>query len=144
MLHRLIVLVTAAVLAVAAIPASAEPQFPAGLRIGLEPQGDLTLSKRFPGFEDSARKVAVAILDLPARAYQDIERSAFGGQTGLIDLKRESFPFASGAGILITGKGEDQGVKLNKWFLLATAAGPEVQDLAALINVQVPEEATTV
>ena len=144
MLRRLIMLVTAAVLALAAVPASAEPQFPPGLRIGLEPQGDLALSKQSPGFEDPARKVAVAILDLPARAYEDIERSAFSGQTGLTDLKRESFPFASGAGILITGKGEDQGVKLNKWFLLATAAGSEVQDLAVLINVQVPEAATTV
>lgn len=144
-MRRMIMLVTAAALAVAALPASAEPQFPPGLRIGLEPQGDLALSKQFPGFEDPARKVAIAILDLPARAYEDIERSAFGkDQTGLADLKRESFPFASGVGFLISGKGEDQGVKLHKWFLLATATGTEVKDLAVLINVQVPEAATTI
>jgi hypothetical protein len=143
MLRQLIMLVTAATFALAA-PASAAPQFPAGLRIGLEPQGDLALSKQFPGFEDPARKVAIAILDLPARAYEDIERSAFGkDQTGLTDLKRESFPFASGVGFLISGKGEDQGVKLNKWFLLATSLG-EVKDLAVLINVQVPEAASTI
>jgi hypothetical protein len=103
------------------------------------------LSKQFPGFEDPDRKVAVAILDLPARAYEDIERSAFGkDQNGLTDLKRESFPFASGVGFLITGKGEDNGVKLNKWFLLATAVGGEVKDLAVLINVQVPEAASSI
>lgn len=144
-MRRMMMLVTAAALALAAAPASAEPQFPPGIRIGLEPQGDLVLSKQFPGFEDPARKVAIAILDLPARAYEDIERSAFGkDQTGLADLKRESFPFASGVGFLISGKGEDQGVKLHKWFLLATAAGTEVKDLAVLINVQVPEAATTI
>jgi hypothetical protein len=144
MLRRLIMLVTGVALALAAQPASAEPQFPPGNRIGLEPQGDLALSKQFPGFEDPARKVAIAILDLPARAYEDIERSAFGkDQTGLTDLKRESFPFASGVGFLISGKGEDQGVKLHKWFLLATSHG-EVKDLAVLINVQVPEAAATV
>lgn len=143
-MRRMIMLVTAAALAVAAAPASAESQFPPGLRIGLEPQGDLVLSKQFPGFEDPARKVAIAILDLPARAYEDIERSAFGkDQTGLTDLKRESFPFVSGVGFLISGKGEDKGVKLNKWFLLATSLG-EVKDLAVLINVQVPEAATTI
>jgi hypothetical protein len=145
MLRRLIMLVTAAAFALAAMPASAEPQFPPGLRVGLEPQGDLVLSKQFPGFEDPDRKVAVAILDLPARAYEDIERSAFGkDQNGLTDLKRESFPFASGVGFLITGKGEDNGVKLNKWFLLATAVGGEVKDLAVLINVQVPEAASSI
>lgn len=144
-MRRMMMLVTAAALALAAAPASAEPQFPPGIRIGLEPQGDLALSKQFPGFEDPARKVAIAILDLPARAYEDIERSAFGkDQTGLTDLKRESFPFASGVGFLISGKGEDQGVKLHKWFLLATAAGTDVKDLAVLINVQVPEAATTI
>jgi hypothetical protein len=145
MLRRLIMLVTAAAFALAAMPASAEPQFPPGLRVGLEPQGDLALSKQFPGFEDPDRKVAIAILDLPARAYEDIERSAFGkDQNGLTDLKRESFPFASGVGFLITGKGEDNGVKLNKWFLLATAVGGDVRDLAVLINVQVPETASSI
>jgi hypothetical protein len=143
--RRLIIFVTAAVLAFAALPASAEPQFPPGLRIGLEPQGDLTLSKRLPGFEDADRKVAVAILDLPARAYEDIERSAFGPQqSGLTDLKRESFPFASGIGFLITGAAEENGVKLRKWFLLATAVAGPVTDLAVLINVQVPEGALSV
>lgn len=145
MLRRLIVLVAAAVLAGAAMPASAEPVFPPGLRIGLEPQGDLVFSKRLPGFEDANHDVAVAILDLPARAYEDIERSAFGPQqSGLTNLKRESFPFASGVGFLITATSEENGVTQHKWFLLATAAGGGVKDLAVLVNVQVPEPALSV
>jgi hypothetical protein len=142
MLRRLIFLVTATVFAFAAMPAWAETVFPAGLRIGLEPQGDLVLSKRIPGFEDATRKVAVAILDLPARAYEDIERSAFDKQqTGFTGLKRESFPFASGVGFLITGTSQENGVTLHKWFLLATAVAGEVKDLAVLVNVEVPEAA---
>jgi hypothetical protein len=140
--RRLIVLVTAAMLAFAAMPAWATPQFPPGSRVGLEPPADLVLSKRLPGFEDVDRNAVVAVLDLPARAYEELERSAFGPQqTGLNNPKRESFPFASGVGFLVTGTSQENGVTLHKWFLLATAVGGEVQDLAVLINVQVPETA---
>ncbi len=145
MLRRLLLLVTAAAIALATLPASAEPVFPPGLRVGLEPPGDMVLSKRLPGFEDDDRKAAVAILDLLARAYEDIERSAFGPQqTGLVDLKRESFPFAGGIGFLITGTTQDNGVTQHKWFLLASAVGSAVPDLAVLVNVQVPEPALQV
>jgi hypothetical protein len=147
MLRRLIMLVTAAAtgFAVLSVPALAEVAFPPGLRIGLEPAAGLVASRRFPGFEDDKNKVAIAILDLPARAYEDIERSAFGPQqTGLADLKRESFPFGSGIGFLISGKTEENGVKLTKWFLLGTAVAGEVKDLAMLINVQVPDAARDV
>lgn len=147
MLRRLLLLVTAAAagfatVSVSALPASAETVFPPGLRIGLEPAADLVPSKRFPGFEDDKNKVVIAILDLPARAYEDIERSAFGPQqSGLTEVKRESFPFGSGIGFLITGKAEENGVKLTKWFLFGKAVAGPVSDLAMLINMQVPDTA---
>ena len=123
--------------------ASAEPVFPPGMRVGLEPAGDLILSKRFPGFEDTDRKTAISILELPARGYEEIERSAFGKQQqqGLLDLKRESFPFASGIGFLISGHAIDNGITLHKWFLLASVYG---KDIAVLINVEVPAAASTI
>lgn len=140
MLRRLIVILLA-VWAVAS-PASAATVFPPGLRVGLEPPGDLVVSKRFAGFEDFDRKVAITILDLPARAYQDIERSVFGkDHKGLTIVKREMFPFGGGVGILVTGNAVEGDVTIHKWFLLATAAG---QDLATLIGVQVPEPALAV
>jgi hypothetical protein len=123
--------------------ASAEPVFPPGLRIGLEPPGDARLSTHFPGFEDADRKVSVTILELPLAAYEGIERSAFAKeQSGLIDLKRESFPFAGGVGFLITGQLREKGITLYRWLLLATAVG--AKDLAMLINVEVPEAALPV
>jgi hypothetical protein len=121
----------------------AEPVFPPGLRIGLEPPGDLKPSKRFPGFEDFDRKVAITILDLPAGAYGEIERASQAqDQRGLTDVKREDFSFRGGAGTLITARAQVNDVKLRKWLLLATAAADK--DLAMLVSVEVPEDALAV
>lgn len=121
----------------------AEPVFPPGLRIGIEPPGDLKPSTHFAGFEDIDRKVGVTIFDLPAAAYSDLERTANGNdQHGLTDIKRENFSFRSGTGLLVTGQVQNRGITLNKWVLLATA--PADKDLTALINVEVPETASAV
>jgi len=148
MLRRLPILLAAVwAIFVALGPAyAADPVFPKGLRIGLVPPGDLKLSPRFPGFEDAERKVTIGILQLPLGAYQDIERSIFAkNQAGLTDVKRESFAFQSGIGFLISGKGEENGVKVRKWFLAATPiGGPEIVELTMLIKVDVPEAASAV
>ena len=121
--------------------AQADPVFLPGQRVGLEPPVDMVASKRFSGFEDAGRKAAIAIAELPVAAYEEIERSAFAKeQRGLGGMSRESFPFASGVGILISGTAKDKDVTLHKWVLLATAAGG-ASDLAVLINVEVPEAA---
>jgi hypothetical protein len=128
-----------AVLGVSA-PACAETVFPPGLRIGLEPPGDLQPSTRFSGFEDFDRKVAISILDLPAGAYAELERSANAKDTqGLAGVKRESFSFLGGTGLLLSGRAQGKDVTLHKWILLATASADK--DLTALINVEVPEAA---
>lgn len=126
-----------------AAPARADVVYPPGSRIGLAPPGEAQPSKRFPGFEDADRRVAITILDLPGGAYPDLEAAAFAGaQSGLQDVKREAFPFESGMGFLITGSGESNGIKLHKWFLLATAAyGSRVSNLTTLVTVEVPEDA---
>jgi hypothetical protein len=122
--------------------ASAEPLFPPGLRIGLEPPVGLVLSKRFPGLEDPDHQVAIAILDLPGPAYDDIERSVFSEeQQNLAGVQRESFPFASGIGFLISGQSTVNGVVLHKWFLLASAYG---KNLTVLISVEVPDAASAI
>lgn len=121
---------------------AAEPVFPPGLRIGLEPAGDLKLSQRFPGFEDNDRNVVVAILDLPASAFHELEVAAFNNtQTDAQQVKRESFPFGSGIGFLISGAGQQNGVPVRRWSLLAQAIGSTVQNLTMLINVEVPDSA---
>lgn len=128
-----------------ATAAQAEVRYPTGLRVGLEPPVNTVASKLFPGFEDADRRVAITILDLPAGAYPNLEATAFAAnQLGLQDLKRESFPFESGIGFLISGWGEANGVKLHKWFLVATTVAGPVGDLATLVSVEVPENALNV
>ena len=127
-----------AALAILAPAWAADVVFPPGLRIGLEPAGDLKPSRQFSGFEDADRKVGITILDLPASTYAELERAANAKeQHGIDDLKRENFSFRSGSGLLITGRARVNDVTLHKWFLLATA--PVEQDLTTLITVEVPE-----
>src|ERR1019366_5435884 len=78
---------------------SAEPVFPPGSRIGLEPPGGLKPSTHFPGFEDIDRKVAVTILELPASAYAELARAANATeQRGLTDVKGKNFRCAAAPG----------------------------------------------
>lgn len=127
------------------IAIAADTVFPPGLRVGLQPPGDFTVSKKLAGFEDPGRNAVITVLDLPARAYEDLSRSAFANdQKGIANLKRESFPFESGIGVLITGTANEGGGPVHKWFLLAAAVGGEVKDLTALVQVQVPDAALSV
>lgn len=137
------VLVNWTALAVFAPAFGAEPVFPPGLRIGLEPAGDLKPSTHFSGFEDIDRKAGVTIFDLPAAAFAELERAANAKQeNGLTDVKRENFSFRDGTGLLVSGRAQINGVTLHKWVLLATA--PADKDLTMLINVEVPESAGAV
>ncbi len=125
--------------------ANAEPVFPPGLRVGLEPPVGMSPSARFPGFEDTGQNAVIAILDLPARAYYELENAAFNKiQQDLDEAKRESFPFESGIGFLVSGTGHKNGIAVHRWSLLAQAIGGSVQDLTALVNVEVPESALSV
>ncbi len=143
MLRRLPILLVAVCTALIALgPAlAAEPVFPKGSVIGLAPPGDLKLSTHFVGFEDPDRKVSISILQLPTAAYENIERSIFAkNQVGLTDVTRESFPFQSGIGYLVTGRGQEN---VRKWFLASTGLG-QFLGLTMLIKVDVPEAASAV
>lgn len=147
MLRRLPILLAAICAALIALgPAlAAEAVFPKGSQIGLTPPGDLMPSTRFPGFEDPDRKVTISMLQMPMAAYADIERSIFtNNQVGLTDVKRESFPFQSGIGFLITARGQENGAGVHKWFLVASGLGPQFPDLAMVIKVEVPDAASAV
>lgn len=128
-------------LAILAPAFGAEPVFPPGSRIGLEPPGDLKPSNRFPGFEDFDRKVAITILDLPAGAEPELVRAAESRiLLSLNGVKREDFSFRSGAGKLISADAQGRDFKLHRWILVATAD----KDLSVLISVEVPDAAYAV
>ena len=124
---------------------AAQPVFPAGSRIGLVlPPGDLEPSGHFPGFEDSAHKVSIALFDIPGRTYSGLEQSGFAGKIkGLAVEKRELFSFAGGLGFLITGETTVAGEKVRSWYLLANTMSPKAGRIAAFVRVHVPEKART-
>jgi hypothetical protein len=126
-------------------PAGAEPVFPPALRIGLEPPAGMVLAKDFPGFEDTERKVKITILDLPVGAYESLEAATFAQNQGAVqDVRRESFPFTSGIGFLVSGRAPQDGATFYKWYLLAKSVTGPVTNLTTLINVDVPEAARAV
>ncbi|MEJ2376335.1 MAG: hypothetical protein P8Y53_00870 [Pseudolabrys sp.] len=120
-----------------------KPVFPAGSRIGLVlPPGALKPSVQFPGFIDSAHKVSIALFDLPGRAYDTLEQSAFRNRVkGLTIDKRELFSFAGGIGYLVIGEAEIRGSKVHAWYLLANTITRKAGRVAAFIRVHVPEKA---
>lgn len=130
---------------IAANGAAADPVFPPGARVGLVPPPGMTVSQRFPGFEDTGHKAAIAIIELPLPAYEAAERSFFGATPpGVTVEKREMFPFSEGIGFLLTGKVQVNGEALHKWFLLARSIAGTNTDVVAMVNAEVPEEASAV
>jgi hypothetical protein len=117
--------------------------FPPGSRIGLEPPGDLKLSRRFLGFDDTVRNVVITLLDLPAATYEAFEKSAFATVSkGLIVDKRELFAFRGGVGYLITGHEAVNGADLRSWYLLANVSNREIGHIAAVVAMRMPHAAT--
>ena len=59
-----------------AAPAAADPAFPPGSRIGLEPALGLAFAKGFQGFEDSTGRAKVIVVQLPPAAFGALETAA--------------------------------------------------------------------
>jgi hypothetical protein len=121
--------------------AAAEPVFPPGSRIGLEPPPGMVPSKRFTGFADAEREAGILVVELPGAAYPQMESTLFTKpQANVADLSRRKFTFNGGTAVLAAGTARDNDKKLRKWFFLATNGGA-TPDLTAFITVEVPEAA---
>jgi hypothetical protein len=118
---------------------AAEPVFPPGSRIGLEPPAGMTVSKLFQGFEDRANNASMIFVELSGEAYTEIEKSfaleALKAQ-GIDVQAREEFPLKDGRGFLVIAHLAVAGTPFRKWALVATE-----HDLTAVISVQVPDAA---
>lgn len=127
----------AALMSLIASAAVAEPVFPAGSHIGLNPPGVMQPSTIVRGFEDRAASAVILVGEMPPAAYADVEKSmtaAALSKQGMQEEKREPFTLASGNGILISGRHEADGKTVRKWLLLAS-----LPKLTALIAVQAPD-----
>ena len=121
--------------------AHAEPVFPPGLRVGLEPAGDLKAGPGVSGFQDIDRKAAIGIAELPAGAYGELVKAVFG-QTpaGASAVDRELFPFQDGIGYLHEARVVESGVAIRRWLFLAMPAGLK-NTFVVVINVSIPDAA---
>jgi hypothetical protein len=118
---------------------AAEPVFPPGSRIGLEPPAGMTVSKLFQGFEDREKNASIISVELSGEAYTEIEKSfaAEALKAQGIDVQvREEFPLKDGRGFLVIAHLAVAGTPFRKWVLVATE-----HDLTAVISVQVPDAA---
>jgi hypothetical protein len=122
--------------------AHAEPVFPPGLRIGLEPVGNLAVRPGTSGFEDTERSVTVAIAELPPAAYGELTNAIFGkAPAGATNITRELFPFQDGIGYLHHARVAENGATSERWVLL-TMTVADTPAFVGVVNVSVPEAAS--
>jgi len=137
---RLIALLAAFPAVLAGAPAdAAEPLFPKGSVVGFVPPPGFTVSKHFPGFENSDNGGSIVLLSLPPQAYADIEKSmtpeAFKAQ-GITEEKRENVTLPDGKGVLVIGSEQENGQKFRKWMFLGS-----IPAAIAVAAVRIPDGA---
>jgi hypothetical protein len=121
-------------------PAAADPVYPAGSRVGIEPPPDMSLNPATAQFRDPDGRATLVILDLPAIAYAGIERSLFAPpeDPNIVILGREPFFFRSGSGFLLRIRLKAGDTWRERWALLGRSAenGP-----TALVTFEFDETA---
>jgi hypothetical protein len=120
--------------------AAADVIFPVGSRLGLVPPPGMVPSRTFQGFEEPGTKAAILLTTLPADAYEQLAKSMVPEtmkKEGIEVERREAFELPAGRGFVLTGRQTIEKERYRKWLLIASA-----DDLTALVNVQVPEQAT--
>jgi hypothetical protein len=138
------VIVAAAALALLFITPAAhaqDPVYPTGSRVGLVPPTGMVASEKFDGFADPNEDAAILIAVLPAEAYAQIEKTLdveAAKKQGVHLEKREPITLSVGKGLLLSGWQAAEGARYRKYLMLAS-----VDDLTALVTVQVPEQDTT-
>ncbi len=113
--------------------------FPAGLGIGLVPPADMTLSQRFPGFEDEARESAIMMSELPPEMLASLEkdlREPAQEPDGFKLISREAWPVEGGKGMLVAASQVVDGETVYKWVLVRGTPAS-----AAAISFQVSAKA---
>jgi hypothetical protein len=113
---------------------AAEPVFPPASRVGIVPPQDMTVSRRFSGFENEEKAAAINFVEMPAAAYEQLvkgfSKEALKRQ-GLNETSRETLKLGGSTGVLIgaTMQGPVQG---RKWVMAVKG-----DDVAALVIAQV-------
>ncbi len=132
-------LLAAALAAALAAPARADVTFPPGSRVGMAPPAGMTTSRAFQGYEDRDKKALILIVELPAKAFGDIDKIMNADAIkshGITTEKREEISVKNGKAVIIRGSQNAGGNRLRKWVMLAGL--PEV---TALVTAEIPDDA---
>jgi hypothetical protein len=121
------------------VAAAADVIFPTGSRLGLVPPAGMVPSRTFQGFEEPGTKAAIVLTTLPANAYEQLAKSMVPEamkKEGIEVERREPLELPAGKGFVLSGRQTIEKERYRKWLLIASA-----DDVTALVNVQVPEQA---
>jgi hypothetical protein len=118
---------------------AADVVFPAGSRLGLVPPAGMVPSRTFQGFQEPGTKAMILLTVLPATAYEQLAKSMVPEamkKEGIEVERRAAIELATGKGFVLSGRQTIEKERYRKWLLIASA-----DDLTALVNIQVPEQA---
>jgi hypothetical protein len=119
--------------------AAADAVFPPGSRLGLVPPAGMVPSRAFQGFQEPGTNATILLTALPANAYEQLAKSMVPDamkKQGIDVERREAVELPAGKGFILSGRQTVEKERYRKWLLIASA-----DDLTALLNVQVPEQA---
>lgn len=116
--------------------AAADPVFPRGAAVGLEPPAGLVVADRFAGFQSEATGASILVVELPAAAFSEIQGAMSDSALKTRGMKvsaRRTLKLKDGPALLIRGSQTVGGREYRKWVLLLGA-----RSTAAMVTVQVP------
>jgi len=126
-----------AIVTLAPAARAADPVFPVNSRIGLVAPAGFTPSNRFNGFENPGASAAILLVELPADAYADVEKS-FTDEAlkarGMTAQLREPLTFKDGKGFFVSGPQESGGQKRHESVMVANVGG-----ITAVVSLQMVE-----
>lgn len=115
---------------------AAEPVFPPGSRIGLQPPADMVPAKGIAGFRNPKTGAAIIAIEMPPEAYPSLAASftdeALKTQ-GFTLKSRETLKIGQSEAVLISGEQTESGHAIPKTLLVAADAG-----MTALVIGQAP------
>lgn len=114
--------------------AAAEPTFLPASRIGMVPPPGFVPSPSFLGFQHQEQRAAIMVAELPAAAFETIEKQA-ATELAAANQQRQDITLKDGGHgfVVVTQESGPQG-PINKWTLVATA-----KNVTALVAAIVPE-----
>jgi len=124
-----------AILALLISASLADPVYPPGSRIGLEPPPGMVPTGA--GFADPARGAMLLVTELSLQSYARVMQDFSSERMqGMELVAREMIALPGGDGLLVVARQTENGVALRKWALLT-----RTEDMTAIVVATLPETA---